>query len=235
MQELKNLLEKLGAKLTQDIVPPGLYRFKCTYEMPTFKYVTLHNAATTTNAKNLNSYMHNCCHDPNLVNIKSWHFSVDENEIIQGLPLARNGWHAGDGNGQGNRNSIGIEICRDLIFDDAAKLYSRAEDNACKLAACLLYMKGYDTSHIAWHNTWMPSKPCPHRVINYNRKDEVIEKIKKYLKVLKTGKALEEEEKNILYCVQLGAFKDKNNAENLLRLIRRQGFKDAYIRESRRA
>ena len=38
---------------------------------------------------------------------------LDEDEVIQGLPLNRNGWHAGDGiNGKGNRKGIAIEICK---------------------------------------------------------------------------------------------------------------------------
>ena len=32
-------------------------------------------------------------------------------KIVQGIPENRNAWHAGDGNGGGNRKGIGIEIC----------------------------------------------------------------------------------------------------------------------------
>ena len=43
----------------------------------------------------------------------SWHYTVDDEQIIyQHLPTNEIGWHAGDGGtGQGNRESIGIEIC----------------------------------------------------------------------------------------------------------------------------
>ena len=44
----------------------------------------------------------------------SFHFAVDDKEVVQGLPLDRNGWHAGDGNGKGNREGIAIEICYSL-------------------------------------------------------------------------------------------------------------------------
>lgn len=42
----------------------------------------------------------------------SFHFAVDEREAVQILPLAIHGWHAGDGRGPGNTESIGVEICR---------------------------------------------------------------------------------------------------------------------------
>ena len=54
---------------------------------------------------------------------KSWPFSVDENGAVQGLPINRNGWHAGDGgDGDGNRKGIAIEICRDM-YDDGSNTY----------------------------------------------------------------------------------------------------------------
>ena len=71
-------------------------------------YITVHNTANTAvgaNAKSHASYVKN----PDTPT--SWHFTVDDTEIYQHLPLNENGWHAGDGNGDGNRKSIGIEIC----------------------------------------------------------------------------------------------------------------------------
>lgn len=64
----------------------------------------------------------------------AWHFTVDDREIRQHLPLDRNGWHAGDGwEGPGNRQSIGIEICENADGDRAA-----AEANAAMLVAHLI-------------------------------------------------------------------------------------------------
>ncbi|MEC2444681.1 N-acetylmuramoyl-L-alanine amidase, partial [Bacillus cereus] len=38
----------------------------------------------------------------------SFHIAVDDKEAVQGIPLERNAWHTGDGNGNGNRKSIGV-------------------------------------------------------------------------------------------------------------------------------
>lgn len=35
-----------------------------------------------------------------------------------------------------------------------------------------------------------------------------------------------------LYRVQVGAYRDKNNAQNMLKKVKAAGFSDAYIRES---
>lgn len=60
----------------------------------------------------------------------SWHFTVDEKEIYQHLPLNENGWHAGDG-GTGNRKSIGIEICEnDGDFEKAVANTPMADQKA---------------------------------------------------------------------------------------------------------
>ena len=48
-------------------------------------------------------------------------------KAVQGIPLERNAWHCGDGGGNGNRKSIGVEICYSLSGGDR---YYKAEDNA---------------------------------------------------------------------------------------------------------
>ena len=32
----------------------------------------------------------------------SFHFAVDDKDVVQGIPENRNAWHCGDGNGKGN-------------------------------------------------------------------------------------------------------------------------------------
>ncbi|WP_375338840.1 N-acetylmuramoyl-L-alanine amidase, partial [Bacillus thuringiensis] len=40
----------------------------------------------------------------------AWYFILDAKEIYHHLPLNEKGWHEGDGDGPGNRESIAIEI-----------------------------------------------------------------------------------------------------------------------------
>ena len=68
-------------------------------------YITIHNTANDASANNEVSYMRN--NDQST----SFHFAVDDKEVVQGIPTNRNAWHCGDGSGNGNRKSIGIEIC----------------------------------------------------------------------------------------------------------------------------
>lgn len=70
------------------------------------EYITIHNTANDASAANEISYMKNNSSST------SFHFAVDDKQVIQGIPTNRNAWHTGDGtNGTGNRKSIGVEIC----------------------------------------------------------------------------------------------------------------------------
>ena len=84
--------------------PSEKVEIKCPYAMTPTRIV-IHNTANDASAANEIAYM--------LSNNKetSFHFAVDDKEIVQGIPLNRNAWHAGDGNGKGNREGIAIEIC----------------------------------------------------------------------------------------------------------------------------
>ena len=90
----------------------------------------------------------------------SYHLAVDENQAIQGLPFDRNGWHAGDGNGQGNRKHIGIEIARSTSND--ANVFAKAERRAAAVVAKLCQTYGWSTSNVLAHRDFA-SKNCPHR------------------------------------------------------------------------
>jgi N-acetylmuramoyl-L-alanine amidase len=95
------------------------------------EYITIHQTGNTSkgaNAEMHNRYVHNVAPNP------SWHYTVDDKEIYQHLPLNENGWHASDGtNGAGNRKSVGIEIC---VNKDGN--LAKAEANAAWLAAKLI-------------------------------------------------------------------------------------------------
>ena len=125
--------------IVKDLVSSSKYNIKCPYSM-TPKFIVIHNTANDAPAKNEISYM------KSNNNEVSFHFAVDDVEARQGLPLDRNGWHAGDGgNGQGNRYGIAIEICYSKSGGDK---FTKAEKNAAKLAAQLMHERGWDISHL---------------------------------------------------------------------------------------
>ena len=86
----------------------------------------------------------------------SVHLFVDDDSITQCVPLDEMCYHAGDGNGNGNRKTIAIEICEN-------RNYTKAEENAQKLNAALLLT--YPNLKIFKHQDWS-GKFCPRRILS---------------------------------------------------------------------
>lgn len=140
----------------QMLVPSSKYSIKCPYAMSA-DYITVHNTANDATANNEISYMRN-----NNLQV-SYHFAVDDTEVVQGVPLNRNAWHAGDGaNGTGNRRSIGIEICWSKSGGDR---FIRAEQLAAKFIAQLLKERNWGLDRVRTHQSWS-GKYCPHRTLD---------------------------------------------------------------------
>lgn len=144
--------------IRQMLVDPSKYGIKCPYGMNA-QYITIHNTANDASANNEISYM------INNNNEVSYHIAVDDVEAVQGIPFDRNAWHAGDGNGAGNRQSIGIEICYSASGGDR---YTKAEENAVQLTAQLLKERGWGIDRLRKHQDWS-GKFCPHRILAEGR------------------------------------------------------------------
>lgn len=142
--------------ITKNLVSEDKYGIKCPYAMEPVG-ITVHNTANSASADAEVSYM---ISNNNEV---SYHFAVDENHAVQGLPLNRNAWHCGDGNGKGNRKTIAIEICRSTSDDES--LFDRAEENAAELIAALCKEYGWTTDDIYTHQHWN-GKYCPHKTLD---------------------------------------------------------------------
>lgn len=168
------------------IVPESKYRVKCPYTMKP-EYITVHNTANDATARNEISYMTNNNYET------SFHFAVDDKEVVQGLPLDRNGWHAGDGNGTGNRKSIGIEICYSRSGGDR---FIKAEERAAELIAYLLKKYNWGIDRVKKHQDWS-GKYCPHRTLDMGW-DRFIKMIKDKLDVSNS----KNEQVNVYYKVK---------------------------------
>ena len=141
-------------KVVQNLVPKSKYSIKCPYEMVPVG-ITVHNTANDASAMNEINYM--ISNDKEV----SFHYAVDDKEAVQGLPLNRNGWHAGDSNGPGNRKTIAIEICYSKSGGDR---FTKSEENAAELIAELLQEYGWDIDAVKRHGEYDTSgKDCPHR------------------------------------------------------------------------
>lgn len=123
------------------------------------QYITIHNTANDATARNEIAYMKR-----NKAST-GYHVAIDDREAIEAIPFNRNAWHCGDGNGAGNRKSIGIEICYSRSGGDK---YRQAEANAIEYTAQLLKENGWTIDNVKWHRDWS-GKNCPHRILDEGR------------------------------------------------------------------
>lgn len=156
-------------KITKQLVSEERYYLKCPYEMlPT--RIVVHNTTNDASARNEISYMTNNAEET------SFHYAVDDKEIVQGIPENRNAWHAGDGNGKGNREGIAIEICYSKSGGDR---FTKAESNAVDLIVDILNRYNWDIDKVTKHQDYS-GKYCPHRTIDLGW-DRFINNIKEKL------------------------------------------------------
>ena len=86
------------------------------------------------------------------------HYYVDNVCAWQNLPLSLSGWHAADGDGNGNRRTIAIECIMSSAYNDKDK---KSEDNCARLAAALLKKYKLGINALYTHNHWYSRKYCP--------------------------------------------------------------------------
>ena len=142
-------------EIKQNIIREDKYKIKCPYTMEA-NFIVVHNTANDASAENEIAYMIN--NDKEV----SFHYAIDDKEVIQGIPENRNAWHAGDGNGEGNRKGIGLEIC---YSKSGGEKFEQAEKNAVKFIASKLKEKGWGIDKVKKHQDFN-GKYCPHRTLD---------------------------------------------------------------------
>ncbi|MCH6266540.1 N-acetylmuramoyl-L-alanine amidase family protein [Neobacillus citreus] len=125
-------------------------------------YITVHNTANTASGADAEMHgrylLNQAATNPD--SWVSWHFTVDDKQIVQHLPLSESAFHAGDGDGPGNRSSIGIEIT-----ENADGNYAKAEENAKKLIAYLIDQLNIPMENVKPHRDWS-GKNCPRVILS---------------------------------------------------------------------
>ena len=155
----------------QNLVSKDKYSIKCPNAM-TAEFIVVHNTANDAPAENEIKYM---ITNNNQV---SYHYAVDDKEVIQGLPIDRNAWACGDGaKGQGNRKGIQIEIC---YSKSGGARFENAEKNAAMFIAKLLKERGWGIDKVKKHQDFA-NKYCPHRTLDKGWAS-FINMVKDYLK-----------------------------------------------------
>ena len=145
--------------IVKNYMPESKYSLKSPYSMKPIG-ITVHNTANSASAINEVKYM--------LGNSSStsYHVAVDDVNVVLAIPFNRNAWHAGDGNGNGNRKTIGIEIC---YSKSGGAKFDASEKNAAKYIAKLLKEYNWTIKNVYTHQSWS-GKNCPHRTLEYGWK-----------------------------------------------------------------
>lgn len=119
-------------------------------------YITIHetgNKATGADAEAHGAYVRGDSAESSRV---SWHYTVDDDSIVQHIPDEERAYHAGDGaSGPGNAKSLGIEICVNAGGD-----FEAAKANAAALVRLLMEEHGIPLDNVVQHNHWN-GKDCP--------------------------------------------------------------------------
>lgn len=191
--------------MIKNLVSTEKYNIKCPYSMKPTRIV-VHNTANDASARNEISYM---ISNNNEV---SFHYAVDDKEVVQGIPENRNAWHCGDGaNGVGNRQGIAIEICYSKSGGDR---FIQAEKNAVDLIVSILKKYNWGIDRVTKHQDYN-GEYCPHRTLDMGW-DRFI-------------KMIEAKMNNKLYKVQVGAFANKANADRLCNELKAKGY-SAFVK-----
>lgn len=141
--------------IVKKIVPESKYGIKCPYKMTPTRIV-VHNTANDATARNEIAYMTRNNYET------SFHYAVDDKEIVQGIDENRNAFHASDGNGKGNREGIAIEICYSKSGGDR---FIKAEENAVDLIVDILKRYNWGIDKVTKHQDYT-NKYCPHRTLD---------------------------------------------------------------------
>ena len=199
-------------KVIKNLVPTSKYNIKCPYAMDA-ECIVVHNTYNDASAANEIAYM---LKNNNKV---SYHYAIDDKEIVQGVPENRNTWNAGDGGtGKGNRKGLAIEIC---YSKSGGKRFDEAEKLAATFIASKLKEKGWGIDKVKKHQDFS-GKYCPHRTLDlgWNR----------FLNLIKVQLHSQPSKPSTggLYRVQVGAYSSLQNATNMIAKIKSLWF-NTYI------
>lgn len=149
-------------RITQAFIPSGRYGRINNRPMEP-RYITIHSTQNYTG----DAYAHakalrNGALRGGTIGYMCWHFTVQDDAVMQHLPTSERGEHA-DFDGPGNRYSIGIEMCEHKGNNLALTI-----DRTARLAASLMYHHQIPITHVVPHYHWPrrgynpANKNCPH-------------------------------------------------------------------------
>ncbi len=140
--------------IIKKLIPPSKYKIKSPFKMNP-KFFIVHNTYNDATARNEIAYM---SRNNNKV---SFHYAIDDKEIIQGIPENRSSYNAGSS--YGNNNGISVEIC---FSKSGGPRFIEAEKRTAKFLAYKLRERNWNVKdHIKKHQDFN-GKYCPHRTLD---------------------------------------------------------------------
>jgi hypothetical protein len=121
-------------------------------------FVTIHETGNTSRGSGARNHANYLKGDTAAGLPVSWHYTTDDTETYQHVPETEDAFHAGDGGGNGNRQSIGIEIC---VNSDGN--FQVAIDRTAVLVADICRRRNIPVENIRQHNHWS-GKNCPQNI-----------------------------------------------------------------------
>lgn len=119
------------------------------------KIITIHETANTSTGAGAKAH---ASYIKNPKTKVSWHFTVDDKEIIQHLPINELAYHSGSLNG--NKTSIGVELCVNKDGD-----FNKTKENLYKLL--YLLEKEINLKVLRPHSYWFKNTVCPKNINKY--------------------------------------------------------------------
>lgn len=173
-ETLKQSAAPASVNLRQMLVPKGKFGRHIEFPLDA-SYITIHstdnpNATALQHARGMAAGAFRARTKWNRTGFLTWHFTVDDIQSIQSLPLDIQGEHA-DHDGPGNRTSIAIEICE--LRNPARQ--AEAIDRAARLTAWLMHEKHIPLDHVVPHWFWPQwhfhgyQKNCPRILLEHGK------------------------------------------------------------------
>jgi N-acetylmuramoyl-L-alanine amidase len=159
----KNVMRILNIDYKVDHIPKNTAHNRRPGQLINVQYLTIHSTGNpSSSAKGERAWLTNNENQ----RTASFHVVVDEKQVIECIPFNEVAWHAGDGNGSGNKKSISLEICESGNRPITLK-------NAVVLSAKILRDNSLDITSLKRHHDWA-TKQCPRiLIIPENRSNQL--------------------------------------------------------------
>ena len=146
----------MDLNIIQDLIPTG--RRNRPGRVNPMLFVTIHETGNTNRGANARAHG-NYLRGNDAANLPvSWHYTVDDTVTVQHLPENEDAFHAGDGAGSGNRQSIGIEMA---VNSDGN--FQTTIDRTAALVADICIRRNIPIANIRQHFDWS-GKNCPQNI-----------------------------------------------------------------------